>query len=236
MIEIKPGQSLITLHKETGLADAASAGKRRHWRRPLAAAALCTMLTLSLQGCFGVLAGGLLAGTFAASDRRTLGAQTEDKAIVVKGETNVSSALPDGAHVNVTSFNRKVLLSGEVPDQASKVRAEREINNIAGVEHVFNELAISGSSSFSSRSSDALITSKVLASLVDSKELYANAFKITTERGIVYLLGRVTQREGQIGAKIASGVSGVQKVVTLYDYLSEEEAKQLSQQPRSSAQ
>ena len=207
----------------------------RNWRRPLAVVALGGMLALSLQGCFGVLAGGMLAGTFAASDRRTLGAQTEDKAIVVKGESNLMNVLPGGSHVNVTSFNRHVLLSGEVPDEAAKALAEREINSISGVEHVFNELAVSGSSSFSSRSSDALITSKVLASLVDAKDLYANAFKITTERGIVYMMGRVTQREGQVAAKVASGVNGVQKVVTLYDYISEDDVKAITQSPQTQA-
>lgn len=89
-------------------------------RRPLAAAAVCGMLAIGLQGCFGILAGGLLAGTFAATDRRTLGAQTEDKSIVVKGEANIPGVVPQGSHVNVTSFNRKVLLTGEVPDEASR--------------------------------------------------------------------------------------------------------------------
>jgi osmotically-inducible protein OsmY len=203
----------------------------RKWRRPLAAAAVCGMLAVSLQGCFGVLAGGMLAGTFAATDRRTLGAQTEDKTIVVKGESNLPAVVPDGSHINVTSFNRKVLLSGEVPNEASKAAAEREIRRLPGVEGVFNELAVSGSSSFSSRSGDGLVTSKVLASLVDSKDLYANAFKISTERGIVYLMGRVTEREGKRAADIAAGVSGVQKVVTLYEYISEEELKQYIKQP-----
>ncbi len=199
-------------------------------RRPLAAAAVCGMLAIGLQGCFGVLAGGLLAGTFAATDRRTLGAQTEDKSIVVKGEANIPGVVPQGSHVNVTSFNRKVLLSGEVPDEASKAAAEREIKSLPGVEAVYNELAISGSSNFSARSGDALVTSKVLASLVDAKDLYSSAFKVTTERGIVYMMGRVTEREGKRGADIAAGVSGVQKVVTLYEYISEEELKQYSRQ------
>ena len=201
-------------------------------RRPLATVALGAMLAMSLQGCFGVLAGGLLAGTFAATDRRTLGAQTEDKSIMLKGESNIPGVIPEGSHVNVTSFNRKVLLSGEVPDQASKLAAEREIRSLPGVEGVYNELELSGSSGFSSRSGDAVVTSKVLASLVDAKDLYSNAFKVTTERGIVYLMGRVTNREGRRAAEIASGVSGVQKVVTLYEYISEEELKQYLAQPK----
>jgi len=221
MNEIKAGRPAI-------------AGLLKSWRRPLAALAVGGMLAISLQGCFGILAGGMLAGTFAATDRRTLGAQTEDKSIVVKGEANIPGVVPQGSHVNVTSFNRKVLLSGEVPDEASKAAAEREIKALPNVEGIFNELAIAGSSSFSSRSSDALITSKVLASLVDAKDLYANAFKVTTERGIVYMMGRVTSQEGKRGAEIASGVSGVQKVVTLYEYISEEELKQYTRQPADS--
>src|SRR5450830_497660 len=200
-------------------------------RSPLAAAAVCGMLAVGLQGCFGVLAGGLLAGTFAATDRRTVGAQFEDKSIVVKGEANIPDVVAAGSHVNVTSVNRKVLLSGEVPDEASKAAAEREIKSLPNVTGVFNELVVSGSSGFSARSGDALITSKVLASLVDAKDLYASAFKITTERGIVYMMGRVTEREGKRGADIAAGVSGVQKVVTLYEYISEEELKQYIKQP-----
>src|SRR5450830_1061796 len=199
-------------------------------RRPLAAVAVCGMLAVGLQGCFGVLAGGALMGTFAATDRRTLGAQTEDKGIVVKGESRIPGVVPEGSHVNVTSFNRKVLLSGEVPTEAAKAAAEAEIKSVPGVETVYNELAVSGSTSFSARSSDALITSKVLASLVDAKDLYSSAFKITTERGIVYLMGRVTQREGARAAEIASGVSGVVKVVTLFEYISEEELKQYNRQ------
>jgi osmotically-inducible protein OsmY len=215
MNDVKPGRTRPDLRK---------------WRRPLAALAVCGMLSMGLQGCFGVLAGGMLAGTFAATDRRTLGAQTEDKSIVVKGEANIPGVIPEGSHVNVTSFNRKVLLSGEVPNETARAAAEREVRSLPGVEGVFNELAVSGSSSFSSRSGDALVTSKVLASLVDSKELYASAFKISTERGIVYMMGRVTQREGQRAAQIASGVSGVQKVVTLFEYISEDELKQYIKQ------
>lgn len=202
-------------------------------RRPLAAVALGGMIAVSLQGCFAVFAGGALATTFAATDRRTLGAQTEDKSIVVKGESRIPDVVAAGSHVNVTAFNRKVLLSGEVADDASKVAAVREAKAISNVDTVFDELQVGPASSFGSRSSDALITSKVLASLVDDKTLYSSAFKITTERGIVYMMGRVTQREGQRAAQIASGVSGVQKVVTLYEYITEDELKEYQRKPAS---
>lgn len=202
-------------------------------RRPLAAVALGGMLALSLQGCFAVLAGGAIAGTFAATDRRTLGAQTEDKSIVVKGESRIPEVVAAGSHVNVTAFNRKVLLSGEVVDDASRQAAVREVKAISNVDTVYDELQVGPASSFGSRSSDALITSKVLASLVDDKQLYSSAFKITTERGNVYMMGRVTQREGQRAAQIASGVSGVQKVITLFEYISEEELQDYQRKPAS---
>lgn len=202
-------------------------------RRPLAAVALGGMVAISLQGCFAVIAGGALSATFAATDRRTLGAQTEDKAIVVKGEARIPDAVAAGSHVNVTAFNRKVLLSGEVPDENSKAAAEREARAISNVEGVFNELAVMPASTFSARSSDALITSKVLASLVDDKTLYSSAFKVTTERGIVYMMGRVTQREAQRAAQIASGVSSVQKVVTLFEFITEDQLQDFQRKPAS---
>jgi osmotically-inducible protein OsmY len=203
---------------------------QKHWtalRRPLAAVAVCGALAIGLQGCVGILAGGAIATGFATSDRRTLGAQTEDKGIMLKGESRVAAVVGEPAHINVTSFNRKVLMTGEVRNEEAKQAAGREAAAIPGVEGVFNELGVGEPSSLSARSGDAYITSKVLASLFDAKDLFSNSFKVVTERGIVYLMGRVTQREGKRGAEIARGVSGVQKVVTLYEYLTEEELGQL---------
>jgi osmotically-inducible protein OsmY len=131
---------------------------------------------------------------------------------------------PD-AHVNIASFNRKVLLTGEVRDEAAKAAVEREVKAIEGVQSVANELEISGPSSYTARSSDALITTKVKASLVDMKTISATSFKVVTERGTVYLMGRVTQREGQLAADIARGVSGVQKVVKNLEYITEDELR-----------
>lgn len=196
-------------------------------RRPLAAVAVGGFLAVSLQGCFLLAGTAIVGGTFASVDRRTLGAQTEDKALVVKGMARISNVVASGSHVNVTSFNRRVLLSGEVPDAASKEAAEREMKETEGVVGVFNELEIANASSFGDRSNDTLITSKVLASLVDAKDLSAHVFKVTTERGIVYLMGRVTQNEGTRAANIASGVSGVQRVVTLFEYISENEVRDI---------
>lgn len=196
----------------------------------LAVSLACTAL-VGLQGCVAVVVGGAVMGTLAATDRRTFGAQTEDKAIVLKGEMAVKRALGDAAHVNVNSFNRRALLTGEVADEAARQAAEKEIKAIQGVMSVQNELAISGLTNFSSRSSDIVITTKVKASLVDAKDLYSSAFKVITEAGDVYLMGRVTQREGNVAASIAAGVAGVRKVVKVFEYISEDELKTLLAKP-----
>lgn len=196
----------------------------------LAVSLACTAL-VGLQGCVAVVVGGAVMGTLAATDRRTFGAQTEDKAIVLKGEVAVKRALGESAHVNVNSFNRRALLTGEVADEAARQAAEKEIKAIQGVMSVQNELAISGLSNYSSRSSDIVITTKVKASLVDAKDLYSSAFKVITEAGDVYLMGRVTQREGNAAASIAAGVAGVRKVVKVFEYISEDELKTLLAKP-----
>ncbi len=196
--------------------------------RPLAAVALCGVVLTSLQGCVEMAIGTAVVGTLAATDRRTFGAQTEDKTIVLKGESRVANLVGGAGHVNVTSFNRKVLLTGEVRDEAMKAAVEREVSAIENVQSVINELEVMGVSSFTSRSNDSLITGKVKASFVDAKDLYANAIKVVTERGVVYLMGRVTQREGNLAADVASNVSGVHKVVKVFEYISEEDYNRLT--------
>jgi osmotically-inducible protein OsmY len=193
--------------------------------RPLAKAILCTALLTSLSGCVGIVVGGAVMGAAATADRRTLGAQTEDKTVTVKAELRVPKIAGQDAHVNIASFNRKVLLTGEVRDDAAKATVEREVRTIEGVQSIANELEIAGPSSYTSRSSDALITTKVKASLVDMNTISAASFKVVTERGTVFLMGRVTQREGQVAADVARGVSGVQRVVKIFEYLSEDELR-----------
>lgn len=200
-------------------------------QRPLATTLLCGAMLTSLTGCIELMVGGAVMSGVAAADRRTLGAQTEDKAIAVKGEARMPAITGDVGHVNVTSFNRRVLLSGEVRDEAMKAAAEREVRTIDGVQSVYNELVIAGPASYTSRSNDALITTKVKASLVDMKTISAASFKVVTENGTVFLMGRVTQREGTVAADVARGVGGVQKVVKLLDYISEEELKQFQAAP-----
>ena len=201
----------------------------RNTRRPMAALltkiVLGTALAASLSGCFGLIVGAGVAGAVSTVDRRTLGAQTEDKSITVKAEMKMREITGDAGNVNVTSFNRRVLLTGEVRDEAMKQAAEREVRKIANVVSVINELQVSGSSSYTSRSNDALITTKVKASLVDMKTVSAISFKVTTERGVVYLMGLVTPREGNIAADVAKGVSGVTRVVKIFEYINEEDPR-----------
>jgi osmotically-inducible protein OsmY len=193
-------------------------------------------LLVSLQGCVAVVAGGMVAGAVATTDRRTLGAQTEDKAIAVKAETRLPQIVGDAGHVNINSYNRKVLLTGEVRDEAMKRAVENEVRSIANVDNVINELEVAGPSSYTSRSSDTLITSKVKLSLADKKTVSANSFKVVTERGNVFLMGMVTQREGNIAADIAKGVSGVMRVTKIFEYISEEDLRSMQpQQPQQAS-
>jgi osmotically-inducible protein OsmY len=201
----------------------------RRLRRPLALFALCGMTAIGLQGCIEMAVGTAVVGTIAATDRRTFGAQTEDKAIAVKGETRLANM--GAGHVNVNSYNRKVLLTGEVPDEATKAAVEREIADIAGVQSIVNDLVVAPPTSFSSRSNDTLLTGKVKASLIDAQDISANSFKVVTERAVVYLMGRVTQREGNRAAEIARGVAGVQKVVKVFEYISEDDVRQMANTP-----
>lgn len=198
--------------------------------RPLAKAVLCGALLASLAGCVEMMVGSAVVGAVATADRRTFGAQTEDKAITVKAEFQVPKIAGSNGHVNIASFNRKVLLTGEVQHEEMKRAVEREVRAIANVESVINELEIAGPSSYTSRSSDALVTAKVKASLVDKKTVSAVSFKVVTERGTTFLMGIVTQREGNIAAQVAQGVSGVQKVVKIFEYISEEDLKAMQPQ------
>jgi len=203
----------------------------KSFARPLLAISLSCAALVSLQGCVAVVVGGAVMGTLAATDRRTFGAQTEDKAIVLKGEMAVKRALGDAAHVNVNSFNRVALLTGEVADAQARATAEKEVKAIQGVLAVQNELLVSGLSNFSARSSDVVITTKVIASIVDTKDLYSSAFKVVTEAGTVFLMGRVTHREGDLAARVAAGVNGVRKVVKVFEYITEDELKTMLATP-----
>jgi osmotically-inducible protein OsmY len=195
--------------------------------------ALSAGAATQLTACFPLIAAGAVGGTLAATDRRTLGTQLEDRQIQLKAESNIARAL-SGENVNVTTYNRKVLLTGEVPSAEAKQRAEQMAGSVENVSAVVNELEIAGASSMQSRLSDTTITGKVKAAFVDDAQIMANAFKVTTERGAVFLMGRVTQAEGERAAQTASKVGGVVRVIKVLDYISEEELARLRNQPAPS--
>jgi osmotically-inducible protein OsmY len=188
----------------------------------------------AFTACAPLILGGALVGTSMAVDRRTSGTQVDDQSIELKGIKRVGEVLGDRGSVSVTSYNRVVLLTGAVPNEADKAAVEQAVSRIENVRSVVNEVAIGFPASFGNRSSDTLLTSKVKASMVDAKDVQANAFKVVTERGVVYLMGRVTEREAARATDIARGVSGVQKVVRVFEIITEAELAEV-QMPAASA-
>jgi osmotically-inducible protein OsmY len=192
--------------------------------RLLSAAGAAALLAAALQGCAPLLVGGAaVGGALIAIDRRTAGVQLEDEAIELKAANRLRETFGERAHVNVTSYNRMVLITGEVPADGDRANAEQVVAKIENVRSTVNELAVMGPSSLTARSNDTLLTGRVKAALVDARDLQANAIKVVTERGTVHLMGRVTEREATRASEVARGVSGVQKVVRVFEILSEAE-------------
>jgi osmotically-inducible protein OsmY len=191
----------------------------------LAAATVAS--TVLLGGCAAVVVGGAVGTAMMVSDRRTSGTQIEDQAIELKALTRIRETVGDRGHINVTSYSRMVLLTGEVASDTDRTALEQAIARIENVRSIVNELAVMGSSSLTARSNDTILTSKVKATYVDAKDLQANVVKVVTERATVYLMGRVTEREATRAAELARGVSGVQKVVRVFDILTEAELSAL---------
>jgi len=173
-----------------------------------------------LQGCEAVLLGGAAAtGVIMAEDRRTVGTITEDQGIEFKASSRIGERFRDGVHINVTSYNRMVLLTGEVPDAKARADIERIARGVENVRDVYNELAVAGVTSLASRTNDSIITSKVKARFVDGGKFNALHVKVVTENGVVYLLGLVKKQEASDATEIARTTSGVQKVVRVFEYL-----------------
>lgn len=193
-------------------------------------AALAAVTTLS--ACAPLLLGGAIVGSsMVVTDRRTSGTQVDDQAIELKGVKRINEILGDRGNVSITSYNRIVLLTGTVLAEPDKGAVERVAAGIENVRSVVNEVAIGPAASFGNRSNDTLLTSKVKASFVDAKDVQVNAYKVVTERSIVYLMGRVTEREANRAADIARGVSGVQKVVKVFEIVTEAELADLQPKP-----
>lgn len=201
-------------------------------RRPLLVITWSAAMAVSLQGCFPVMVGGTVAGAMSATDRRSLGAQTDDAAIVLKAEGRALKITGDQGRVSVTSFNRRVLITGEVKDEKMKAEVEQQIKTIDGVKQIDNDLEVAAVSSLGARSNDLVISGKVKAAIVDTKDLYLSAFKVHTDRGVVYLMGRVTQREGKLAAEVArNAASKIRKVVKLFEYITEDDLKEITPKP-----
>jgi osmotically-inducible protein OsmY len=183
---------------------------------------------VSLSACAPLIVGGAVMTGVVASDRRTTGTLVEDESIEIKVASAVRKEMGDRIHLNVTSFNRQVLLSGEVRTAADKERAEKLAQSQENVTSVVNDLAVMPVSSLTQRSKDTVITGQVKAAFVDAKDMQVNAVKVVTERGIVYLMGRVTSREAKRATDIARSIGGVTKVVRVFEEISEQELQRLS--------
>jgi osmotically-inducible protein OsmY len=187
-------------------------------RRALALAGVMAVCLL-VSACVPLAVTGITAGAMAAADRRTLGAQTDDQAIELKANALISEKLPAAKGISTTSFNRKVLLTGQAPDAAGKARAQELIGGLPNVRSVHNEITVGPRASMGTISSDSAITARVRAAFVGERDLPSEAFKVVTETGVVYLMGLVTRAEGDRASKIASRISGVTRVVTVFEYL-----------------
>lgn len=185
--------------------------------------ALCAG-AMALSGCAPMIVGGAVVATgLSVLDRRTTGTQLDDESIESRGMSRLQERLGDRAHVNVVSYNRQVLLTGEVLSEQDRQLAEQAIAGLDNVRSIINELAVLGHSTLTQRSSDAGVTLRLKTGMIDSRDLNAHVIKVVTERGVVYLMGRVTEREADRATDIARRTSGVQKVVRLFELISEEE-------------
>lgn len=204
--------------------------------RPLLGAALLGVaLTATLQGCVPVVATGVAVGTLATLDRRSYGTQLEDQEIMLRAQRRLGEKLGERAYVYVTSYNRIVLLTGDAADERIKAEAEQIVRGVRNVREVANELKIGPITSGAVHANDTFITTKVKARFVDGKKFSPNLVKVVTEAGTVYLMGMVTSTEADAATEIARRTDGVQRVVRVFELISDEEARKMdtrrSQEP-----
>ncbi|HEX4326471.1 MAG TPA: BON domain-containing protein [Burkholderiales bacterium] len=174
-----------------------------------------------LQGCIPLIAGGVAAGAIAASDRRSLGTQTDDKAIGFNVDKAINDVYHDRAHVNVNPYNHRVLLTGEVPDEKARADVARIAAGVDNVREVLNEVQVGINSTIAARSNDAVITSIVKGNMVDDAAVPAAVIKVTTEANVVYLQGMVTRQEADAASAAAARSRGVSQVVRVFEYIAE---------------
>jgi osmotically-inducible protein OsmY len=191
---------------------------------------------VSLSGCFPLIVGGAVTTAMVVSDRRTSGTVLEDNAIQIKANSRINDNMGDRIHINVNAYNRKVLLTGEVPSEQDKQLAEKLAAGVENVQGVFNELAVLGNTTFSQKTTDAVVTSRVKASIIDANDISATAVKVVTERGTVYLLGRVTPREANRFIEVVRAQDGVHRLVLLWEKITEDELANMMPQRPADAQ
>ena len=190
------------------------------------------LISLGLNACAPVMMGGFVGGAMVATDRRTSGALVEDEGIEQRGASAMRENFGESnAHVNITSYNRQVLITGEVANERIRAQVEQLVSKLPNVRSIVNELGIGPVSSVSERSNDSLITARVKASMIDSTDVFASVFKVVTERGTVYLMGRVTQKEAARATDLARGVPSVKRVVRVFEYITEDELKAMQPKP-----
>ena len=180
-----------------------------------------------LQGCVPVIAAGVTTSALATFDRRSYGTQTDDEGIEWKASATVMEKVSDKAPINFTSYNRRVLLSGEVPSEEARLQAEQLTLATPNVKGIYNELTVGPASSFGDRSNDSFITSKVKSRFVDAGKFNPMHVKVVTEAGTVFLLGLVTQAEANSAVQVARTTSGVKKVVNLIEIITPAKAREL---------
>ena len=189
----------------------------RSWARlSILAAALGASVYLS--ACVPLVVTGAAVGAMAATDRRTLGAQTDDQAIELKALGQVRDSVARTGGVSITSYNRKVLLTGQVSDEETKSKVEKVVAGLPNVRGVQNELQIAGRVGLGTTTNDTALTARVKAAMIEDRDLNSQTIKVVTEAGVVYLMGMVSRAEGDRAARVASRVSGVMRVVTVFEY------------------
>ena len=202
-----------------------------------AARVLLASLAVSgvLGGCIAVAGGAMVGGTMMAVDRRTTGAQVDDQTIDLRTSSAITAAIGDIGHVNASSYNRVVLLTGEVPTDADRAKVEAAVAKVENVRTVVNEIAVMPNSSLGGQTNDTIITGKVKAAFLEAKELQVASIKVITERGVVFLMGRVTQTESEVAAQRARSVGGVQKVVKVFEIITPAELAAMPVPPTPAA-
>ena len=193
------------------------------------------VLATCMTACAPFLVAGVAGSALVATDRRTSGTQLEDETIELRASAKVRDTFGEKVHVNVTSYNRQVLLTGEVPSEQERQAVSAIVEKVENVKSVANELSAMPNASLGSRSNDLVVTGKIKATLIDSRDLFANAFKVVTERNTVYLMGRVTQREADSATALIRNVGGVNKVVRMFEIISEEELRRQLPAPAEKA-